>query len=452
MPCAAAGQSAARRGLLGHWLLHRFGSRPSKPRHPRSIGREPVRAHRVECERDLSTQPPRTTLAKAELGHQQIRIDDRLATEVADELFADDYSQGVLPVSVSTASGFYDPGRPRCLGGSQLAIPERIRLWAVPWPGKRVPRSGTMGAMTFEELLRQDFRDDTAYERLVLETIIDPNKAPPGAVFATDDIRGSGRKSFRGVHDSVGSGAVEILAARFRPLAFGAAYKILDFMVEMTMRLNGEPCPAGRWTFTQKTAFIGRGRRARLPSPLDSTPAFWLRATRLYTAFDEHRHAVVHRRTRIEANGDFTGSDRVGHPLAPVSVVEQDALSRLAAALAVALIEADTSQRQLNRIGWSLDALCRHHGCGLLGATPPPAAIVRVIDDMQPVGPGRWQVDGVKLHAHLRELNLQPIDADVELHAVDSHQEILYQARLDEVPDAVVELDLAALPAWLRRI
>jgi hypothetical protein len=306
--------------------------------------------------------------------------------------------------------------------------------------------------MTFEAQLRQDFGDDTAYERLVLETVVDPNKPPPGAVFATNDIRGGGPRNFgRGLHVSAGSGAVESFAARFRPLAFGAAYKILDFMVEMTMRLNGEPCPGGRWAFTQKARFIGRGRPARLPSPLGSAPDLWLRATRLYTAFDEHRHAVVHRRTRVEANGDFTGSDRTGRPLAPVSVVEQDALSRLAVALAVALIEADASPRQLNTIGWSLDALHRHHGCGVLGATPPPAVIVRVIDDLQLVGPGRWRVDGVKLHVHLREQNLQPIDADAELHAVDGHHEILYEARLDEVPDATVEVDLAALPAWLRK-
>jgi hypothetical protein len=63
----------------------------------------------VECERDLSTQPPRATLAKTELANHQVRIGDPLATEVADELFADDYSQGVLPVSVSMAGGFYDP-------------------------------------------------------------------------------------------------------------------------------------------------------------------------------------------------------------------------------------------------------------------------------------------------------------------------------------------------------
>lgn len=306
--------------------------------------------------------------------------------------------------------------------------------------------------MSVEEQLRRDFADDTAYERLALDTIVDPEPPPPGAVFATNDVRGSGPRNFsRGVHESVGSGHVGNVVARFRLLAFGAAYKIVDFVIELTMRLNSEPCPGGRWRFTEKKAFIAHGTPTRLPAPLDSAPEIWLRATHLYRAFEEHRHAVVHRRARVEVNGDFTGSDRAGLPLAPISVAEQDALSTFATTLAAALIVADGRPRRLNAIRWTLDALHRHHGCGVLGATPPPAVIVRVIDGMQPVGPGRWFVDGLKLHAHLREQNVQPIDADVELHAADSAQEVVYTAALDEVPDAGVEVDEAALPAWLRR-
>ena len=50
--------------------------------------------------------------------------------------------------------------------------------------------------MTLEERLRQGFAEDTAYERLLLATIIDPSKPPPGTVFATNDIRGTGQRSF----------------------------------------------------------------------------------------------------------------------------------------------------------------------------------------------------------------------------------------------------------------
>ncbi|MDT7715434.1 MAG: hypothetical protein QOH09_1426 [Pseudonocardiales bacterium] len=47
-----------------------------------------------------------------------------------------------------------------------------------------------------------------------------------------------------------------------------------------------------RWTFADKTAFIGGGVPARLPAPLDAAASpCWPRTTRLCTAFEQHRHA-----------------------------------------------------------------------------------------------------------------------------------------------------------------
>jgi hypothetical protein len=63
---------------------------------------------------------------------------------------------------------------------------------------------------------------------------------------------------------------------------------------------------------------------------------------------------------------------------------------------------------------------------------------------------GRWQLDCARLHAHLRERGLRPIDADTELHATEGDHDIVYEAHLDEVPDTAVEVDPAALPSWLR--
>src|SRR2546427_3969639 len=123
--------------------------------------------------------------------------------------------------------------------------------------------------MALEERLRQEFSEDTAYERLLLPSVVRPNPQPAGA--ATNDIRGHGPRTFgRDLFVSSGSVALESFAARFRPLAFGAAYKVLDFVVEMTMLLNNERRPSGRWTFAEKKRFVGRGVPTRLPAPLDS--------------------------------------------------------------------------------------------------------------------------------------------------------------------------------------
>ena len=306
--------------------------------------------------------------------------------------------------------------------------------------------------MTTAAQLRSDFGDDTEYERLVLDTIVVPSKAPAGAEFATCDIRGSGPRNLAvGVHDSLSAGAVESFAGRFRPLAFGAAYKIVDFLVEMTMRLNGEPSPRGRWTFAEKAAYVRRGTPPQLPSPLDAAPSLWERAAQLYLGFGEHRHALAHRRARVDPSGDFTGSDRAGSPLVPITVAQQDAFSWFALVLANSVIAGHADQRQLNAIAWQADALAHHHGLAALGATQPASVIAKVTDDFLPMGPGSWKVDGVKLHAFLREQNRPPLDADVEYHASDGGKHVVYLAHAYEVPDAIVEIDETALPTWLRR-
>lgn len=306
--------------------------------------------------------------------------------------------------------------------------------------------------MTFDEQLRKDFADDTAYERLVLATIVEPHKPPPGTVFAINDIRDNAPKHLaRGIHESLSADAVESVAAQFRPLAFGATYKILDFVVEMTMRLNGVPLPSsGRWTFAEKMAF-SQNVPARLPTPLDTAATvYWPRIAQLYTGFEQHRHAVVHRRIHLESNSELGGFDRGGAALSSITVAEQDAFSHYAANLSEALIEASASQRQLNTMAWYLDALDSHHGCGVLGAVKPAFIVVKVVDNLTPSSSGRWHLNGARLHVHLREQNLRPIDADAEFHAAEGNHDLMYEAHLDEVPDAAVEVDLAALPSWLR--
>ena len=75
-----------------------------------------------------------------------------------------------------------------------------------------------------------------------------------------------------------------------------------------------------------------------------------------------------------------------------------------------------------------------------------------MIDDLLPGELGRWNLDGQRLHAYLREQNLRALDADAELHAVVDGRDVVYRAHLDDVPGATVEVDLAATPRWLRRV
>ena len=306
--------------------------------------------------------------------------------------------------------------------------------------------------MASGEQLRHEFDDDTGYERLVLERILEPTDPPPGLRVATDDIRGGGPVSMgRQTYDSLCADVLERFAAQFRPLAFGAAYKILDFAVEMTMQLNGIQPAGGRgWPFSTKVAFAASSAPTLLPAPLDTAREYWIRAARLYVGLEEYRHALMHRRTHVAPNGDLAGTDRVGAALSQIAVAELDALSRFATLLADALIHGTADKRQLNAMAWQLDLLEALHRCGLLGAAQPPAAIRVVIDNVDAGPAGGWTLDGRRLHSHLRTQGAQPSDADAELHAFIDGRNVVFDAAIDDVPDTAIEIDPAALPAWLR--
>jgi hypothetical protein len=110
--CLAPPSGSRRGGSFDLRCFHNLCPAAPSPSQPGGIGREVVRATRVQREPDLPTQASRSTLAQREPGNQHVGIDDRLGAVVADELLSDDDSQRILPVSVSKTRGFYDPWFP----------------------------------------------------------------------------------------------------------------------------------------------------------------------------------------------------------------------------------------------------------------------------------------------------------------------------------------------------
>ena len=304
--------------------------------------------------------------------------------------------------------------------------------------------------MAFEQQLRFEFSDDTGYERLVLATMAGADQPPPGAVFSRDDLRGGQRHFERGLHDSLSAGRIADVLGRFRPLVFGAAYKVIDQLVEMVMRLNHEPCPSGRWTFQGKQTYVRKGPGS-LPAPLDRLLGHWSRVVALYERFAEHRHALVHRRAEVRADGSLTATDRSGSSLSPVSAAEQEAFAQLAQLLAATVMTGSADARLRNSLAWQLDALDCHHGLSLLGAQPPPDVIRQVVVDLEPLNAGRWRLDGANIHEHLRAQDEEPLNADLEAHAEEDGQEIIFDGHCFDVPEAVVDFDEGHPPSWLRR-
>lgn len=179
---------------------------------------------------------------------------------------------------------------------------------------------------------------------------------------------------------------------------------------------------------------------------MDGHLEWWDRISRLYVAFEQHRHAVVHRRVIVAVDGSLTGHDSAGGPLRPVSLGEQDAWLRLAFALADVVAAGCTDARTINGINWALDQLVSVHGLRELEAVGPPETITEVVDDLGFLGGSRWRLDGGRLHAHLREQSVRLVNADAELHATDGGTEVVYRACLADVPKEVIEFEATESP------
>src|SRR4051812_4094466 len=128
-----------------------------------------------------------------------------------------------------------------------------------------------------------NFADDTDFERLVLDRLgtygVRPEK--PGVAVDLRGEQAGGRGSMTGTVGGVVAGATRIdaLLRSLRPLGFGAAYKVLDMLVEHVLRANG--AGSGTLTFKAKKQLL-RSRPATMPPPLDQHPELWDRLARLY--------------------------------------------------------------------------------------------------------------------------------------------------------------------------
>lgn len=94
------------------------------------------------------------------------------------------------------------------------------------------------------------------------------------------------------------AGGVQDVYIDLRPLAFGAAWKVLDLLVELALTQAGVAAAGGSVTITEK---VKRARTAvGLCPPLSSDAPVWATLTAVYAATEEVRHSLVHRQAEVD--------------------------------------------------------------------------------------------------------------------------------------------------------
>ena len=307
--------------------------------------------------------------------------------------------------------------RPVCRGGARYRVP-------VTW---------------------SDFDLDSALERDVLRRALPlVPTVSDGSRRVTVD-RATGRASVNvELTDTLGptpEGCVDLLA--IRPLLLGAAWKVIDLLLEAALDEAGQRPSGnrGRWSIDEKIKKAKK--RSAQPAPVDAQT--WDALMGTYVATKDLRHSLVHRRVYTNASNELVGRDDNGLPLRPLSPVEQEALARAALRAAELVTAATPDPRVRADLVRQLVDLRGLNGVAL-PAVPRSEVLpeITVIIDSDPDAPGKHVLDVPALAPHRPAHGY----ADLVITARDrSGQQLLGQ--LENAPDQRVSIDFDNPPRWL---
>lgn len=232
-----------------------------------------------------------------------------------------------------------------------------------------------------------DFEESTQYERFALDHSLPHLLGPVGRKLARDlqtlVTEVSGRS------DAVAD-AVERTVHTFRPLLFGAAWKVIDLIVEYSLAEARVSLPKGRksWPIADKRQRAFEGKPLLLPQQ-------WKTFTALYDATAEARHCLVHRKFSVGTSGELQGM--VGahsQPLADISTRHMLAICVIAQLAAKqVLCPGSLTPSEIEELSWRLDQLAPLHGGTRIGGASWRKLPYYVIDYAQLTPDGTWVLD-----------------------------------------------------------
>ncbi|MET7769085.1 hypothetical protein [Nocardia sp. NPDC005366] len=207
-----------------------------------------------------------------------------------------------------------------------------------------------------------EYADDTTFERYVLSRATPFFPSSNGGVeILLDDTGTLGINFIVTVADSTTCAAGQHLTAQdVYPLLFGAAWKVLDLLMELRLHEDGvQPERQGEYTITQK---VGRANSGNLGPANPLKPSVWRIVMGVYAATAELRHSLVHSGIRVDLNtANLIAINAAGTLDRPMTVAEQRAFCRSAAGIAQAVIDQKQTRRDDKRLKWLLDQLAAHH-------------------------------------------------------------------------------------------
>ena len=301
-------------------------------------------------------------------------------------------------------------------------------------------------ASTVEPVTWLEFDAATALERDVLRRAL-PAVPSSGQSHVRATLEpGLPVRAAIGITGTIGAtpeGCVEHLA--LRPLLVGAAWKVLDLLLEESLDQAAVPQDQRRGysiDFKQQQAQAATAR------PTQLTALLWAPLMATYDASVEIRHSLVHRRVHTDATGALVGRDRVGQPLRPMPPKEQEAFARAVLGAAEQALASATDARSESRLARHLADLAGFHGHWVTAAAMPGVMPeLTVVVNPDPASPQRYLLDMADVRAR-NPFRAGGDHADLIIAPRDRPGQELY-GRLEEAPNSVVSIDPDSPPSWL---
>lgn len=245
-----------------------------------------------------------------------------------------------------------------------------------------------------------------------------------------------------GVLGPTPAGCLELLA--MRPLLVGAAWKVLDLLVEAALDAAGFPPDQGvRWSISGK---VGHAK-ARAACPPQFGPSVWAPLMALYVETTDLRHSLVHRRAQTDSTGSLVGVDANGSPLRPLTRSEQDAFARVALQAREMAIAPTGDPRVESELVRHLSQLGGVHQAWLPSvATGDGVCVIRVIVDPLAGRPDHYPVDLDFVRQRQPFQAARWIDLTIEPR---DRPGVVLAARLEDSPTGAHVIDMTSPPAWL---
>jgi hypothetical protein len=289
--------------------------------------------------------------------------------------------------------------------------------------------------------------EQTAYERYALRSAAPLVKRVTGSV----DLRRDPRGDVTGVAGGADScrEVLEQFKLTFVPLMFGAAWKILDLVVEDSLGplppdRKGRP---QRWSIEKKAAEVLTSNGAiKARKPFNRRSPEWMAAMRMYPNTKELRHAVTHRDAGRDVNGelDIEVTDKQGNTRRYVmSLDEQLAFCRATRRLINAVLAKQLDARDRDDLAFHLAQVRQYSQATFDGRDL--RAVREILVNLSEVSPGRVRVDVPAAKAAMRG---QPEPHVFDLVAFAPGLPPLVGA-LEKMPDGVREFAIVDPPRWL---